>query len=473
MNMKAICDFTTIPSLQKQGEPFGFPACFLPLMGKAFVQHVLEYIERLGIQDLDIYLSQYADELEKFIGDGERWGVRITYHLLKQKSSVLSRIARDLKPNEDLFLLCNNLCLPFIRKEQLSQPISFRDTSAAGADSLWRVCSKDQLQSELPGVAVEMLSVQSAASYLESLKHILSRKGEGLIVMGKEVREGIWTGPGTKIPPTCTLVAPVYLGPQVSIGEQAIIGPVTEIGAGCIIDTGSYVIGSSVLAGSFVGRNLDVRGCIVNQNRILNAELSTVYAAADEVLFTAVEVNDALPSKPPVPVLSRLVALILGILTLPILGLLWLYQLIVVHKTRHHLTVVCHPQQLDSSRLGEPKTMLIHLLRKRAQTRGSLWKHFAWHLIPGFWMIVSGKARFFGIPYKTIEDFKHLSRDWQGLYLRSIPGIISEADIIYSQYPGDEMLFAAEMYYSVMESTRYNAKLLGRYLKQLFLGRDK
>ena len=472
MNMKAICDFTTIPSLQKQGEPFGFPACFLPLMGKAFVQHVLEYIERLGIHDLDIYLSQYADDLERFIGDGERWGVRITYHLLKQKSSVLSRIAKDVKPAEELFLLCNNLHLPFITKEQLSQPASFCDTSASSADTLWKVCTKEQLESELPPVAVETLSVESAASYLQSLKQILSRKGEGLIVMGKEVREGIWAGPGTKIPPTCTLVAPVYMGSQVSIGDQAIIGPVAEIGAGCIIDTGSYVIGSSVLSGSFIGRNLDVRGCIVNQNRILNAELSTVYAATDEVLFTAVEVNDALPSKPPVPALSRIVALLLGILTLPVLGLLWLYQLIVVRKPWHYLTVVCHPQQVDSSQLSEPKTMLLHVLRKRAQTRGSQWKHLAWHLIPGFWMIVGGKARFFGIPYKTIEDFKHLSRDWQGLYLRSIPGIISEADIIYSQYPGDEMLFAAEMYCSVMESPRYNAKLLGRYVKQLICGRD-
>ncbi len=67
----------------------------------------------------------------------------------------------------------------------------------------------------------------------------------------------------------------MYLGAQVSIGDQAIIGPVTEIGTGCIVDTGSYVIGSSVLAGSFIGRNLMSVADIVNQNRILNAELST------------------------------------------------------------------------------------------------------------------------------------------------------------------------------------------------------
>jgi NDP-sugar pyrophosphorylase family protein len=470
MIMKAICDFTSIPKLQKQGEDFGVPACFLPLMGKAFIQHVMEYIERLGIHELEIYLSEYADELEQFLGDGERWGVKIAYHLLKKKSDVLARIEQAGSTTDDEYLLiCNNRNLPFIKIEDLREAVRFQDQK--GNDTQWRYCTKRQLQEQLPVIVVESLNVLTAAGYLDSLQMMLSRKGEGLIVYGKEVREGIWAGPGTKLPPTSTLVAPVYLGSQVRIGDQSIIGPNAEIGSGCIIDSNSCVIDSSVLMGSFIGKNLDVRRCMVNQNRILNAEHAAVYTATDEMLFTAVDSDDDISSRSVVSALSRLLALIFGLITLPILLLLVIYKKIILREPLKRLDIVVHPQLINVERLGKPRTVRRTFFQMRANIKGSLWKHFLWILIPNLWAVVVGRIRFFGIPSKSLDDFNKLSRDWQGLYLRSKPGIITEADLLYDDYPGDEMLFAAEMYYSVMESPSYNLKLLGRYIKILFVGR--
>ena len=47
-------------------------------------------------------------------------------------------------------------------------------------------------------------------------------------------------------------------------------------------------------------------------------------------------------------------------------------------------------------------------------------------------------------------------------------GIITEADILYEEYPEEEMLFSSEMYYHVVDSFSYNAKLIARYIKGLF-----
>jgi hypothetical protein len=120
----------------------------------------------------------------------------------------------------------------------------------------------------------------------------------------------------------------------------------------------------------------------------------------------------------------------------------------------------------------KPLTKETTILKSRSETSGILFKHLLYHLIPGFWKIAAGKARFFGIVLKTPEEFSRLSKDWQGMYLQSKPGIISEADILYSQYPNEEMLFASEMYYKVMDSPSYNFKLLGRYLKLQFAKRE-
>ena len=459
--MKAVFDFTKISQLEVQDNSFNYSACFLQIMGKPFLQHILEYVGRLGIQEWEIYLSNSANEVEKFIGDGERWGVKISYHLLKEKANMLPRLVTDFVGiGTEPFLFCNEEHLPFITQADLALEQCF--FTHTGEDTRWKVCTLESFESELKSNQVEFLSVASATEYLESMEKVFSRKGKGLVVFGKELRDGIWVGPGTKVPVTCTLVAPVYLGAQVRLGDQSIIGPNVEIGNGCIIGENSFVKESSILTGSFVGKNLDVNGCIVNQNRILNAHLGAVYRATDEMLFMAVEQSDDFYVKVPVSIWSRFLALILLIVTSPLLLGLALFT-----RNKYHRTVVSIPQHETTS--SKMKTQVMTIFKRRSETSGNLWKHLLWHLIPHLYLVVTRKARFFGIPYKTVQEYEALTPQWQELYLQSIPGLISEADILYDEYPDDQMLFACEMYYRVMENRSYNIVLFGKYIKRLFL----
>ena len=458
--MKAVFDFTGISKIDVQGQTFDHSSPFLPIMGKPFIQHILEYVERLGLRQWDIYLSNSADEVEKFIGDGERWGVSLSYHLLKRETSIASRIRTDLKNTpEETFLLCNEEFLPMITREQLLQEQSFSSKNAT--DTRWKVATLSSLDQELPSLQVDTLSVKSAEAYLDSVKRVLSTRGKGLVVYGKEIREGIWAGPGTKIPDTSTLVAPVYLGSQVRINSQSIIGPNVEIGNGCIIGSDSFITDSSILEGSYVGSSLDVNGCIVKQNKIFNTNIGAVYRATDEILVTSVESSAGIRDVVPVPFASRVLACILMVITLPVLVLLALFT-----RVKYHRTVVLIPQrEMNISRL---KTQVMTIFRRRSETGGNLWKHVLWHLIPQLHLVVTGKARFFGIPYKTVQEYERLSPEWQKLYLQSIPGLISEADVMYEQYPEDQLLFASEMYYHAMDSRAYTLSLFGKYIKRLF-----
>ncbi|MEA5031302.1 MAG: NDP-sugar synthase [Sphaerochaeta sp.] len=473
--MKVICDFTHSRRLHADGGGFETLSCFLPIMGKPFLQHVLEYVSRLGASSLVLFLSGNADRFERFVGDGERWGVKISYHLVKEGVSVHERIRNAAwMGSQEMFLLCNNAYLPCIDETHMHEPARF--VLENGTETGWLLGTKTHLSVDaapLRATVVEALHVGSAQSYLDALARVLGRRGGPLVVLGKELRPGVWVGPGTRIHPTCTLTAPVYIGSQVNLGEHTIIGPDSEIGSGCIVDNESSIIGSSILAGSYVGKHLDVRGCIVNQNTIFNAQLNSAYVAVDEILATSVESEDDSVRVLKIPLGSRLIACMLGLATLPLYTAVLLVNAVVYRRRTTRLAVVSMRQPAtDEAIVSEPGlTLTIPILRHRSEMCKGVRSHALWILLPGLWTIVRGKSRFFGIPYRTKEDFGKLSTDWQNLYLKSNPGIITEADILYDEYPEDEMLFASEMYYRVVDSFAYNRSLLLRYIKALFTGR--
>lgn len=460
--MNVVCDFTDTPVLSIDGGAGSALTCFLPVMGKPFLHHLLGYIARLGAKELAIFVSDHAEQFEQFIGDGERWGIKTSYHLVKRGVSVPERLGKSSPfPSEEPLLFCNARYLPCLKESHLLG--SARFATQEGEETGWFHGTLGQM-TETPTVSLECLCLTSAKAYLDSIGRVLSRNGGSLIVMGKELREGVWVGSGSKIHPSCTIVAPVYIGSQVNLGEATVIGPRCEIGDGCIIDAGSTVIESSVLSGSYVGRNLEVRSCVVNQNTIFNVVLDSAYVASDTMLASSVEQEEDSPDRIKISLASRGVALLLALLSLPLLVLLLLYNRLVSHRTPSKLNVIALPQAPKE----KLRTRTYTVLRLRSEKKGSLWWHARWVLLPGLWQIVLGRARFCGVPYRRPEDFAKLSKEWQSIYLSSQPGVITEADILYNEPPEEEMLFASEMYYHVVDSFSYNAKLILRYLKALF-----
>lgn len=465
--MNVVCDFTNVPSLSMDGGASDTLTCFLPVMGKPFLHHVLGYVARLGAKSLAIFVSDHAEQFEQSIGDGERWGVRTTYHLVKKDVSVRQRIAKTSPfAGEESLLICNALYLPCLKETHLEQHARF--VTEQGDETGWFYSLASEAEKPLHPCALEALCMTDPKAYLQTLNRVLTRKGGSLIVMGKELREGVWVGAGSKIHTSCTIIAPVYIGSQVNLGEGCVVGPHCEIGDGCIIDEGSSIINSSVLSGSYVGKNLEVRGCVVNQNTFFNVALQSAYVASDTILASSVENEGESENTLRVHIGSRLIALVLALVTSPLLLLVLLVNRLFLHRRIQHLDVVCMHQKPVDPTLKTIKTIQLSVLRLRTEKKGSVRWHALWVLLPGLWKVALGKSRFCGVPYRRPADLAKLSKEWQTLYFSSQPGIITEADILYTGYPEEEMLFASEMYYHVVDSFAYNAKLILRYLKGLF-----
>ena len=72
------------------------PKPLIPINGKPFVQYLIEHLKENGIEEI-IFLTGYlGDQIEKYFGDGEKLGIKISYASSPVNYDTGSRI-RDAK----------------------------------------------------------------------------------------------------------------------------------------------------------------------------------------------------------------------------------------------------------------------------------------------------------------------------------------------------------------------------------------
>ncbi len=76
--------------------------------------------------------------------------------------------------------------------------------------------------------------------------------------MGRQIRPGVWAGPGAQIEREARIVAPAYIGAGAKICKSAVITRGSNVERNAFVDCGTVVENASVLPSSYVGAGLDV-----------------------------------------------------------------------------------------------------------------------------------------------------------------------------------------------------------------------
>jgi mannose-1-phosphate guanylyltransferase len=56
---------------------YGTPKAMVPILGRPFLEHMLVYLRRHGVTDVALALGHLPDQIQRYFGDGLRWGVRL------------------------------------------------------------------------------------------------------------------------------------------------------------------------------------------------------------------------------------------------------------------------------------------------------------------------------------------------------------------------------------------------------------
>lgn len=483
-----------------------YPTPLLPLVDRPFIQHVVEFLVQQDITDFRFVLSHLPERIERFLGDGSRWGSKCQYHLTKDprrpyESLKALRLDREQGP----VLLCQGDRMPQISLKEIDltsgTPVGFfldRSRKSNNDHEEWTgwalVPSSFFSEGPISGTEEEMvqkvlaacleggtratvptmLDIRSCKGLVDAHRMVLDKTFGGLLLAGREADPGIWISRNVNLHPTAKLVPPVFIGGDTRIGPGTRLGPYAVIGQNCILDSGSSVVNSVVFPGSYVGEALELSDVIVDRNRLINFRLSTAVSITDNFILgglTPKHVKARLFS-----LLSKATGAVLLLVLWPLILLTALF-LKVFRKgpVRYHREVVRIPASTDPSLWRTFSYWTFLPDRKETSTRGgtlrSGFRDIFLRALPSLVHVVLGRMRIVGLDPRTREEILGLSEDWRALYLHAKSGIVSEALVHCGAQPTEDETYSAEAFYSAMVGFKHDLQLLWGYGTQLFVGK--
>ena len=98
----------------------GKPQELVHFIDRPFLQHVIEYLVGMGVENIDLVLSDRPARFEEVLGTGERWGVKLNTYLSKNPNTPLLAIRSNLPEDPEDPVLIGHACrLPSIQISSL------------------------------------------------------------------------------------------------------------------------------------------------------------------------------------------------------------------------------------------------------------------------------------------------------------------------------------------------------------------
>lgn len=278
----------------------------------------------------------------------------------------------------------------------------------------------------------------------------------------QQIAPGVWVGQNHVIHPSAQIAAPIYIGEGCRIGANVELGPDTVLGAGVIIDDEATVQRSTILAGTYVGRLVNIVDRVVDRTSVINVDSGEISTVVDPFLLA--DVDRAARRGRRQRILSLLVALVALVASLPLqvaLGVLAFFASggrVIERSTR----IGRQPAGTD----GAPErqfSMLTLATRRRDGTRSTLgvWmRRYELDRLPALWNVVIGDLDLVGVRPLTLGEFGQIRENWHRKRFECPAGLTGLWYI--NTNPGAELdeVLIADAYYTATRTWREDLRLM-------------
>jgi hypothetical protein len=464
------------------------PVPLLPLVDRPFIQHVVEYCVGQGVRVFDWILCHLPEEIEQFLGSGDRWGAEFRYHLVRdpfRPYATLHQVVRDTQTNGILLGHADRLpawslaeagadlssagsvLFGWNKKSPNKQERwkwtgwaafsreSWRGLRGANLDEagLYQMLSAANhaplLRQEVP----PPLSVQSFGDILESNRAVLHGEFPGLLLPGMTAEPNLRRARCSVIHPTAQLISPVYIGAGCEVAAGARVGPNVVLGRDCLIDRNTTVANAVILPGTYVAEGLELNEVVVDRVQIIPAHIGRwIKPREQHAVGGLTEYGLARRGR-------TLVSMLLGLI-------LRVWRGGKVLHLREVLRLPAGQDEATWSTFGLWSFSSPHEAEECGVSRKAGLKHLLLDFLPALVNVARGDMRLVGLPARSPHQVKRLGTDWQALYLRGKVGIVSET-LLNGGGPTREEVFATEGIYVMTGGFVRDLRLFLLYLLRM------
>lgn len=286
------------------GEALGDrPWCLAPVGGKPLIEYWLEWAADLGVADVRVVLGDGADEVEAYCGDGSRWGLKVAYGFLRDPTAPRAYLRRSPRQWLDGLLY---VCGPVFPRRLTPLPWPKPEAGTTyrldeGADTVCLLSDKaPDIQAFLDGaplsapkpwsaLALDPFPVRDIKAYYDLNMSLVGGDRSLYVPPGYLSRDGACIGYNVVIPPSVELRPPFSIGNDCRICPMAVIGPNAVIGNHVIVDRQTELADCIVLDGTYLGRNLEIKGKIVSGSRVVSVAEGVAVDIAEPWLLAQLE----------------------------------------------------------------------------------------------------------------------------------------------------------------------------------------
>lgn len=301
------------------------PKPMVPIVNQPVMEHIIGLVKHHGITDVVATLAFMPRVIEDYFGDGEEWGINISYALEDTPMGTAGSVknAESLIGGETFVVISGDALtdidlgevirfhkekggLVTIVLKSVPDPLEFGVVITAEDGRIERFLEKptwgqvfsDTINTGIYVIEPEVLDhipagqpydfssqlfpdlmekghdlfgfvadgywcdVGSLESYIDVHRDILDGKAM-IFIPGVQAREGLWVAEGADIDPDSKIGDKVVIGPNCTVRAGARIGDYTVLGDNCVIGGNTQVSHSVLWNDTFLGKSSTVRGAVL------------------------------------------------------------------------------------------------------------------------------------------------------------------------------------------------------------------
>ncbi len=456
------------------------PSPLLKIVDKPLIIHIIEFLVKQGFQQVDLILSHLPLLIEEAVGEGERWGIKVTYHLAKEYDSpflTIQSICRKWKTKK--VLLGQGDCFPLFEKDFLSFQDSPHSQFFVYPDKKWSGWGifnlstflsikkenseenfRTQFGSDLQEESVHpFLSTQTFKEVSTANFKFLTK--EEIVnffpATSYQVQPGIWLSRAVSILPGVTFEPPLFIGENCQIKTGVHLGPDVVIENNCVIDKDSTITTSVVLQHSYVGEGLNLQDSLVDRNLLINHAHGTNLTIQDDFILS--ELSQPSIFNYILTWFERGLAALIFLLFLPFYLLMRIF-----YPTQEKLVI-----KLPAAENKELWQIFVWSSFVPKNPNKKKWFPYFFSSLPHFLSICQGNAHFIGVMPRSKEEIDSLNEEWRRFYLKSKVGLITLSALNNPLASTSDEIYAAEAFYTSHKGFKTDSTLFLRWLRQKLL----